>query len=468
MSYGDTLIGTPWKGYYITAYGIAVKHGFKGTEEEWLETLKGKDGAEIEVRYNSSENRLEWKRSDSEEWSELLSLEDLQTEIVAQTITQAEEAKTGAETAKTNAEKSAQEASGSAQAAANSAQSAQEAKVAAETASGSAQAAAGAASSSAETATSAAENAEGSAGKAKSYETAAEDYAKTSESWAVGGTGTREGENVNNAMYWAEQAHSAAGGGVTSFNGRTGPVQPQAGDYNAEMVGSYNKETIDEKINSAGKVKTVAGVSPDEAGNVPLTAKNIGAASEGYGLGEYARVAGTDLNSNIFGGWYVFLSSAINTPFESGKLLVIPYSSNSNYTTQIAFSTDAYRSIAVRSCSNGTWGPWEWINPPMLLGLEYRTTERYKGKPVYSKYLSLGSWADKKTVEHGIENIQNVVRYQAFSGGAIVPNIYNHDLSDNWCRYIGSVDATSVYMECGNNVVGNSAAIVMYYTKTTD
>lgn len=29
-------------GYYISAYGIAVKHGFSGTEEEWLESLNGK------------------------------------------------------------------------------------------------------------------------------------------------------------------------------------------------------------------------------------------------------------------------------------------------------------------------------------------------------------------------------------------------------------------------------------------
>lgn len=33
-----------WRGYYITAYGIAVKHGFDGTEEEWLESLKGEKG----------------------------------------------------------------------------------------------------------------------------------------------------------------------------------------------------------------------------------------------------------------------------------------------------------------------------------------------------------------------------------------------------------------------------------------
>ena len=33
-----------WRGYYLTAYGIAVKHGFKGTEAEWLESLKGETG----------------------------------------------------------------------------------------------------------------------------------------------------------------------------------------------------------------------------------------------------------------------------------------------------------------------------------------------------------------------------------------------------------------------------------------
>jgi len=31
-------------GYYISAYGIAVKHGYEGTEEEWLASLKGDAG----------------------------------------------------------------------------------------------------------------------------------------------------------------------------------------------------------------------------------------------------------------------------------------------------------------------------------------------------------------------------------------------------------------------------------------
>ena len=71
--------------------------------------------------------------------------------------------------------------------------------------------------------------------------------AKAAESWAVGGTGTREGENTNNAKYWCESAQAIAGGGVTSFNGRGGAVVPKAGDYTAEMVGADAAGTAETK-----------------------------------------------------------------------------------------------------------------------------------------------------------------------------------------------------------------------------
>lgn len=35
--------------YYLTAYEIAVKKGFEGTEQEWLESLKGETGAGFEI-----------------------------------------------------------------------------------------------------------------------------------------------------------------------------------------------------------------------------------------------------------------------------------------------------------------------------------------------------------------------------------------------------------------------------------
>ena len=68
---------------------------------------------------------------------------------------------------------------------------------------------------------------------------------KLSESWAVGGTGVREGEDTNNAKFWAEQSHNATAGGVRSFNGRAGFVMPQNGDYTPEMVGASPASLID-------------------------------------------------------------------------------------------------------------------------------------------------------------------------------------------------------------------------------
>lgn len=144
-------------------------------------------------------------------------------------------------------------------AAAQSAQAAKDAQTAAETAQGkaetaqnaaeTAQAAAETAQGKAETAQSKAEDAqnaaEASATAAAEYESGAKSAAATAtaggnmaKSWAVGGTGTREGEDTDNAKYWAKAAQGAAGGGVASFNGRSGAVAPQAGDYTAAMVGA--------------------------------------------------------------------------------------------------------------------------------------------------------------------------------------------------------------------------------------
>lgn len=36
-----------WRGY--SAYEIALQHGFEGTEEEWLQSLHGRDGLEESV-----------------------------------------------------------------------------------------------------------------------------------------------------------------------------------------------------------------------------------------------------------------------------------------------------------------------------------------------------------------------------------------------------------------------------------
>jgi len=52
--------------------------------------------------------------------------------------------------------------------------------------------------------------ASGSAASASDYATTASGKATLAESWAVGGTGTRTGEDTNNAKYWCEQASATA------------------------------------------------------------------------------------------------------------------------------------------------------------------------------------------------------------------------------------------------------------------
>lgn len=46
--------------------------------------------------------------------------------------------------------------------------------------------------------------------RSRNYASEAGDSAKRSESWAIGGTGTRDGENANNSQYWSEESQRQA------------------------------------------------------------------------------------------------------------------------------------------------------------------------------------------------------------------------------------------------------------------
>jgi hypothetical protein len=95
-----------------------------------------------------------------------------------------------------------------------------------------------------------------------------EDYATLAKSWAEGNTGIRPDEAVNNAKYWAGVAQGAAGGGVTTFNGRSGVVVPQAHDYNAGQI-DYTNTT------SGLSATDVQGALDEIDGNVDTASRNI-------------------------------------------------------------------------------------------------------------------------------------------------------------------------------------------------
>lgn len=118
-------------------------------------------------------------------------------------------------------------------------------------------------------------------------------------------------------------------------------------------------------------------------------------APSGYGLGKWSLPV-TDLNTCTMCGWYTFGSGCANAPFTYGVVEVINRT-DTEY-VQIAYDTALNRSNhngamakRVKGNSETAWGEWEFVNPPMALGVEYRTTERWQGKAVYVKLVDFGA-----------------------------------------------------------------------------
>lgn len=188
--------------------------------------------------------------------------------------------------------------------AANAAESALSAKSAAESAKTSAENAQFSAAGSASAAQGFASNAEEDA------QSAAQD-ASDAEAWAVG---QRNGVDVpstdptyhNNAKYYKDQAGAIAGGGVTSFNGRGGAVEPQTGDYTKDMVGLGNVDnTADankpvsnaqqEALNGKQAKITVSGIlKGDGSGGVSAAAKGTDYAGPSVGVTATLSASGWD------------------------------------------------------------------------------------------------------------------------------------------------------------------------------
>lgn len=101
----------------------------------------------------------------------------------------------------------------------------------------------------------------------------------------------------------------------------------------------------------------------------------------------------------------------------------------------------------------------------MALGVEYRTTERYLGKPVYARLFDAGKTLNgEKTVVHNIANMQYPVSCKAvdISGPFAVP----YDKSTG--AFSASFNRTSAYVYGISDYVDRTVYLEMRYTKTTD
>lgn len=197
----------------------------------------------------------------------------------------AENARAAAETARADetagivarATAQANAAAGSASQAAGSEQSAKDAA-------GTATGAASSASQSAAAASGSASQASAAAAAAAQSAANGETANKNAQSWAVGGTGTRPGEDTNNAKYWAEHAEAVAGGDFATKSEAQGYVTAHNqsvgahADIRAAVAGSIRYDAA-QNLTDAQKAQAQVnmGVGAISTKNIGSVAKSLSA-----------------------------------------------------------------------------------------------------------------------------------------------------------------------------------------------
>lgn len=253
--------------------------------------------------------------------------------------------------------------------------------------------------------------------------------------------------------------------GVASFNGRTGAVLPQSGDYNATQI----------PVSGEPEAETVAAALSNKA-------------PAGFGFGDAVQSIETTSAEESYETYCAKVDTVLDGMPNKTAKLVLAYPpavyGNAGTTISLLYKGDAnnavlsnigsadvglcgWRMFKLRypsSSSPAVWMPFEWEHPPMRTGIEYRTTERHNNKPVYKKAVNTGalSAGTSKSVAHGVQDIG--LRLSALYG-----------LNNDGDNLVGNPGITGILVD-GSNITITTAAgfstsnswVVIAYTKTTD
>lgn len=232
--------------------------------------------------------------------------------------------------------------------------------------------------------------------------------------------------SVENDGYWANDARDSA-----EVASEAATRSEEAADRAVAAVGFEASDFYNHESNRDNP----HGVTPEQIGAVPttrtindkplsadimLTAADVAAAPAGFGLGETEGRFCKDANEATKVGFYYLNGYGCLNISDNFIYGVMSVERRNAYIYQTAKSADGFTECQVitrYSRDTGiTWSEWEWVNPPMHAGVEYRTTERWQGKPVYALAVDLGSMPnnDLKDVYFN-QNIQceNVISYEA-------------------------------------------------------
>lgn len=146
----------------------------------------------------------------------------------------------------------------------------------------------------------------------------------------------------------------------------------------SQVDGVYNKTEIDAFL----------------AKKVPVLNRETSISSDDDLLSRIETAAATIWANNQYGGAaFLPIHFDVKHPIlgAADNMLFIRCVDNTQIeVTAIIVSGDITTTVHRFKATSG-WGPFEYENPPMALDVEYRTTERCKGKPVYKMLVSCGS-----------------------------------------------------------------------------
>ena len=134
-----------------------------------------------------------------------------------------------------------------------------------------------------------------------------------------------------------------------------------------------------------------------------------GFAPSGYGLGKAIPKVISDANNALDTGWYKLPAGSSNTPSGSyGVIYCVSYDDNHKFQTW--YNNENSGRAAQRVMIGGTWQGWEWVNPPMILGTEYSTIEKWNGNTVYTKLYGMGNMPNNAAKTITVSNATTIVR----------------------------------------------------------
>lgn len=266
--------------------------------------------------------------------------------------------------------------------------------------------------------------------------------------------------------------------------------QDENGNWQLNAIPNYHEEFLKCIQSTADPTDEYANKVIYSTGNKP-TYSDVGAAPEGYGLGGYAKqlTSADDLNVIWESGYYSWHSSSMpkNIPEIRGLVVdvfimhvwghhetayyqeIIPITDGESYNC-----SNNNKLVRSRYGDATTIKGWDWVNPPMQLGVEYRTTERYRDKPVYAQLFSVGACSAGSEVNLykgvGTLNTDKVVSYCGYAADRALP-YFVKDTTYNIMLAVQKIEGTydlAIGLATGTSVSFTESHVIVKYTKTTD